>query len=449
MSVRRIQFAITTLLVLLACTVNQKVATAQYNIQQCTALLNQLSEYQKENAFKEMIPLARQLATYCKDEEDYAIALDALATGLNGDNQHEEALAVADRCLQTNNADVLLFCMQERANALYGLGRVQEAKTTIERALRQPAITEWDAAARQQLRMFLTEVNATLDNQRQIAPTTKSTNGIGPRPTTSEEPAKVTGKITCSGTAVGLFMEIDGAIDDNTVKSVSSLFDQWHERAAKVKAGSIKCDEQFDPSAYGVHYGINSPGGSVSAAMAIGRRFRKENAHLIVNGFCISACVLILAGAVDRQIGKSSIVGIHRPYLATTAQQNATPDQVKRDYGAMLQDIRSYLREMNVSEQLANDMLATPPERIHILTEAQLSAYGLANVDPAEQQRRAIENEVREVQEAQRLGLDRQEYTRRKALGESQCVYTSSGEPVSDYSEFWNCKQRILTTGRR
>jgi hypothetical protein len=94
-------------------------------------------------------------------------------------------------------------------------------------------------------------------------------------------------------------------------------------------------------------------------------------------------------------------------------------------------------------------LLATPPERVHFLTEAELRAYGLANVDPAEQQRKAIENEVREVQEAQRLGLDRQEYTRRKALGESQCGYTSSGEPVTDYSEFWNCKKSILTTGRR
>jgi len=109
----------------------------------------------------------------------------------------------------------------------------------------------------------------------------------------------------------------------------------------------------------------------------------------------------------------------------------------------MLQDIRSYLHEMNVSERLANDMLATPPERVHILTEAELKAYGLANVDPGEQQTRAINSEVREVQEAKQLGLDRLEYTRRKALGESQCAYTN------DYSEFWNCKQRVLTTGRR
>ena len=231
--------------------------------------------------------------------------------------------------------------MQDRASALYGLGRIEEAKTTIESALRQPAITEWDAAAQQRLRTFLTEVNAILNNQHQIAPTTKNTNGITPRQTANGEPAKVTGSTTCRGTAVGLSIDIDGVIDDSTVKSVNSLFDQWHERTTKVQAGSIKCDERFDFSAYGVHYGINSPGGSVSAAMAIGRRFRKERAWLGVNGSCISACVLILAGAVDRQIGKSGVVGIHRPYLAFTAQQNPTSDQIKRDYGAMLEDLRA------------------------------------------------------------------------------------------------------------
>jgi hypothetical protein len=122
---------------------------------------------------------------------------------------------------------------------------------------------------------------------------------------------------------------------------------------------------------------------------------------------------------------------------------------VLRTYGALLVDIRAYLREMNVSEQLADAMLAIEPERMHVLTGSELRRYGLAGVDPAEQQRRAIRNEALDVEEANKLGLDRMEYTRRKSLGESICAYGPTGRAVSDYMEFWNCKQRILKTGQR
>jgi ATP-dependent protease ClpP protease subunit len=216
-----------------------------------------------------------------------------------------------------------------------------------------------------------------------------------------------------------------------------------------VRSGN-KCEvEPNNFSAYGTHYGINSNGGDVAAAMAIGRLFRKERAWIEVDGVCISACVLILAGAVERVVSSSGKVGIHRPYLATTPQRPLTADQVNSAYSAMLGDIRAYLREMNVSERLADAMLATEPERVHMLTQAELVSYGLAGIDSAEQQRRAIANEARDVQEANKLGLDRREYTRRKSLGENLCAYTSTGGAVTDYSEFLNCKQRVLKTGRR
>jgi hypothetical protein len=113
----------------------------------------------------------------------------------------------------------------------------------------------------------------------------------------------------------------------------------------------------------------------------------------------------------------------------------------------MLDNIRLYLREMNVSERLADDMLATEPERIHTLTDAELKSYGLAFIDPMERQRRAISNEARDVQEANQLGLDRREYTRRKTLGIESCIYNSrTGAPMTD-GEMLDCRRRILTTG--
>jgi hypothetical protein len=189
----------------------------------------------------------------------------------------------------------------------------------------------------------------------------------------------VSGGVSCGENGIGGFhMQIEGEIDAATVDKVRRLFDEQHEVFAKggttdvaARPGSsIKC------TAYGVGYEINSQGGDVNAAIAIGRMFRKERAHLQVNenSVCISACVLILAGAVERPV--SGAIGIHRPYLRTTPQQPLTANQVKDAYRTMLQDIRLYLREMNVSERLADDMLATEPERVHILTKAELKSYG-------------------------------------------------------------------------
>ncbi len=83
-------------------------------------------------------------------------------------------------------------------------------------------------------------------------------------------------------------------------------------------------------------------------------------------------------------------------------------------YQRMLQDIRSYFREMNVSEQLADAILRVAPKNIRFLDYDALRLYGLTAVDPVEQ-------ETLDLQEAQSFQLDRQEYMKRKALSERVC----------------------------
>jgi hypothetical protein len=43
---------------------------------------------------------------------------------------------------------------------------------------------------------------------------------------------------------------------------------------------------------------------------------------------------------------------------------------VKERYQQMLQHIRSYFREMNVSEQLADAMLRIEPDKVRLLNDA-------------------------------------------------------------------------------
>jgi hypothetical protein len=216
-----------------------------------------------------------------------------------------------------------------------------------------------------------------------------------------------------------LVAKISGVINASTVDELRRLFDQTRRAAEQEKkrydVGPIELD---------------SPGGSVAAAITIGRFLRKEKASVIIDdgAVCYSACVLILAGAVGRAIeGK---VGIHRPYLEVPAQPMSS-DNVREVYQRMLQDMRSYFREMNVSEQLADAMLRISPENILLLNEPALKNYGLTLDDP-------IEEETRDLSSAQLYGLDRQEYMKRKAFVERQCGYGP---------ESIECRDRIMCAG--
>ena len=262
------------------------------------------------------------------------------------------------------------------------------------------------------------------------------------------ESAKVSGGSACSGGKVGITLDIDGEIDGTTVESVRKLFAEYHERLDRVRAG-LRCNDNTDGgySIYGNHYGINSPGGSVDAAMAIGRMLRKERAWILIpdRSVCASACVLVLAGAVDRHIAGAK-VAIHRPYFETTPQKIMPSDKVRDTYQTMMAGIRAYLREMNVSERLANDMLAIEPENARLLTDAELKGYGLLGIDTGERQTQAGEQEARDISAANRRGLDRREYIRRKALVTGVC-----GARFGDVewrAEHEPCAKLILETGQ-
>jgi hypothetical protein len=218
-----------------------------------------------------------------------------------------------------------------------------------------------------------------------------------------------------------LFVEIRGEITNAPVAQLSGIIDKTRRKA--------EADKLFFTL---VSVKLNSRGGSVNAAMAIGRIVRKEEAGAFVNrgAVCLSSCVLILAGGSFRSFeGK---IGIHRPYLPVpTGDGDVASQDVKSIYQRMLQDLRAYFREMNVVDGLADAMLRINPENIRLLSEEELANYGLTPVDP-------ISLEVYELQVAKLNGLNRQEYMRRKALAESQC-----GGPASLGTD---CYRNILKT---
>lgn len=124
---------------------------------------------------------------------------------------------------------------------------------------------------------------------------------------------------------------------------------------------------------------VSSPGGDVRAAIKIGTFVRSQNMNVIVpdGGECASACVFIYAGGVIR--APYGPIKIHRPYLESS---KATFADTQAQYDIIANEIKAYLRSVNVSESLFDRMIKIAPEVSISLTLEELENYGLGFRDP-------------------------------------------------------------------
>jgi len=146
------------------------------------------------------------------------------------------------------------------------------------------------------------------------------------------------------------------------------------------------------------------------------------------------------AGAVHRAFNESaSRLGIHRPYLETPGQE-VSQIEMSEAYRQMLDEVRLYLREMNVSERLADEMFRTDPENVRLLSEKSAVSYGMTEWDP-------IYKEMKDLQEAKTLGLERREYMKRRARALKDCEWLS---PYKDAprDEWLSCYSGVMTNAR-
>ena len=128
----------------------------------CTSLPRQGAEAFERSDFKRMISLSRQNLASCRQymgNRQYVEALFTLLVGLNSDGRFQEAVDVADRCLEADAREI--NCGYGKGQALYSLGRVGEARRVAEQYLALPALTENDVKGKAELRTLLAKVNAT------------------------------------------------------------------------------------------------------------------------------------------------------------------------------------------------------------------------------------------------------------------------------------------------
>jgi S1-C subfamily serine protease len=126
----------------------------------CTNLPRQGAEAFERSDFKRTISLARQNLASCRQymgTRQYVEALFTLLVGLNSDGQFQEAVEVADRCLDADAREI--NCGFGKGQALYSLGRVSEARRVAEQYLALPALTDNDVKGKAELRTLLAKVN--------------------------------------------------------------------------------------------------------------------------------------------------------------------------------------------------------------------------------------------------------------------------------------------------
>ncbi|MBB4002347.1 hypothetical protein [Aurantimonas endophytica] len=131
---------------------------------------------------------------------------------------------------------------------------------------------------------------------------------------------------------------------------------------------------------------LHSPGGSVDDAIEMAREIRRLRLSTSVpdDGYCASACPLVLAGGVTRAAGTDAWVGVHQVYAVDIP---GMPEL--RDVGASISEIQAtiarcqeLLVEMGVDPAVWIKAMQTPPEELYVLTEDDLSTYRMVQAEP-------------------------------------------------------------------
>lgn len=161
---------------------------------------------------------------------------------------------------------------------------------------------------------------------------------------------------------------------------------------------------------------VDSPGGDVEAAIAVGRLLRRIQANVWVSpgAQCLSSCVFLLAGGDMKLVMDGARVGIHRPYITDMSYEPSYSD-VQSLYLRVQATARKYLQDMHLNASLVDEMFSVPPEKMRILTKQDLERFGLNQSDPVGQ-------EMRDLAQSKRLGISRAEYLGRKARLDAVCT---------------------------
>ncbi|SFZ85306.1 hypothetical protein SAMN02983003_2500 [Devosia enhydra] len=123
---------------------------------------------------------------------------------------------------------------------------------------------------------------------------------------------------------------------------------------------------------------LDSPGGSVVDALAMGRLIREKGfiTRVAAGSLCASSCPLVLAGGAEREASPEAAIGVHQIYAAE-APDPATDSlrssrRAMADAQATTARISRYLDDMGIAPTLWVHALETPPDRLYYFSPEEL-----------------------------------------------------------------------------
>jgi hypothetical protein len=122
---------------------------------------------------------------------------------------------------------------------------------------------------------------------------------------------------------------------------------------------------------------LNSPGGSVSDALTMGRLIREKKFATEVEAgkYCASSCPLVLAGGLERRAGDKAVIGVHQ--VAALGSASAAP----RDEMDVAQRISArcqrYLGDMGINLQVWVHAMETPHDKLFIFKPDELKSLNI------------------------------------------------------------------------
>lgn len=130
---------------------------------------------------------------------------------------------------------------------------------------------------------------------------------------------------------------------------------------------------------------LDSPGGSVPAAIAMGKLLRQYAAVVYVNrgAICASSCIFVLAGGVERNVMNGGQLIIHRPYFEPDQFGKMNYSESQERYAVLTQVVSNYLVEMGMDERLFNELMRVPSNDGVIISREYAETLRLIGKDPA------------------------------------------------------------------
>lgn len=122
---------------------------------------------------------------------------------------------------------------------------------------------------------------------------------------------------------------------------------------------------------------LQSPGGSVQDALAMGRLIReKKFATEVEDGrYCASSCPLVFAGGVERRAGKGAAIGVHQVSAAGPSLSRDDGMENAQQISAVCQ---KYLRDMGIDLGVWVHAMETPRDELYYFKADELVNLKLA-----------------------------------------------------------------------